>query len=491
LWPLQELGFLKRFFSSKEAFMYPSLQEFKKLSREFDRITVYKEMDGDMDTPVSLLGKFLSFENAVLLESASQNKTYSRFSFLAYRVSQKLVIREDGVFANEELLGPVSELGQMLLRDRIPPHGDFGDFAGGYVGFLNFEFVGQCNILKTLLSKRSQVLGILYLVERFCVYDNYTNKLYLAVSRPLGGADPEDVYREIARELDRTEAEVQRLAAVRQQESQPVIVRGIPRGLFIDRVDRARNMIADGEAIQIVLSDFLEAEHIDPFEFYRNLRKINPSPYMYFIKDNGTCVVGSSPEIHLHIRDRTAILKPIAGTRKHGPSDDLKEVIDDLTSDEKEKAEHLMLVDLARNDLSRICKVGSVKVRSFMEPEVYSHVIHLVTEVEGQLGDEINVFDALTQTFPAGTVSGAPKVRAIEVIDEMEDFPRGPYAGCVGYVGFDGSLDMAITIRTAIFTGDKVRLQAGAGIVYDSVPEKEYDEVMNKLLVLMKAGGLA
>jgi anthranilate synthase component 1 len=193
----------------------------------------------------------------------------------------------------------------------------------------------------------------------------------------------------------------------------------------------------------------------------------------------------------LQIRGRIATLKPIAGTKKRSPGDNVDEIVDALTKDEKEKAEHLMLVDLARNDLSRICEVGSVDVKSFMEPEVYSHVVHLVTEVTGTLRDGVHVFEALTETFPAGTVSGAPKVRAIEVIDEMEEHRRGPYAGCVGYIGFDGSLDMAITIRTAIFEGRKARLQAGAGIVYDSVPEREHDEVMNKLLVLMKAGGLA
>jgi anthranilate synthase component I len=471
--------------------MHPSLQEFKALSKEFDRITVYKEMEGDMDTPVSLLGKFLTFDNAILLESARQNKTYSRFSFLAYQVSQKLVIRADAIYRDGLPLGPVSQLGDLLEQNRIPSHAEFGDFAGGYVGYLNFEFVGDCGILKNPLSRGGGILGVLYLIERFCVYDNYTNKLYLATSRLLSDEDPEDIYRDIARDLDRTEAQVKALLPVPHEESPPKLVRGIPRGLFIDRVDRARNMIADGEAIQIVLSDFLEADRIDPFEFYRNLRKINPSPYMHFLKDGETCVVGSSPEIHLRIRDRVAVLKPIAGTRNHGPSDDIGKVIEDLTSDEKEKAEHLMLVDLARNDLSRISKVGSVAVQSFMEPEVYSHVVHMVTEVTGTLNDGVNVLDALKETFPAGTVSGAPKVRAIEVIDELEDFARGPYAGCVGYIGFGGSLDMAITIRTAVFNGNRARLQAGAGIVYDSIPEKEYDEVMNKLLVLMKAGGLA
>ena len=472
--------------------MYPSLKDFKKLATEHERITLYKEMGGDMDTPVSLLGKFLCFDRALLLESAQQNKTYSRFSFLAYDLPDKIIVRQSGVFRGDVCIAPLSELRDILQQDSMPPHGEFGDFAGGYVGYLNFDFVGECNILRAPLSHRNDVLGVFYLVEQFCVYDNYTNKLYVAVSRRLDGSDSDDLYREMCRELDRMEGEVTNLAGYADPEPmQPSVVRGIPRVLFIDKVDRARTMIAEGEAIQIVLSDFLEADNIDSFEFYRNLRRINPSPYMFFIKDGNMSMVGSSPEIHLQIRDRQATLKPIAGTKKRNASENLEDTINALTGDEKERAEHLMLVDLARNDLSRICAVGTVKVESFMEPEVYSHVVHMVTEVKGLLREEITPLDAVKETFPAGTVSGAPKVRAIEIIDEMEGFARGPYSGCTGYIGFDGSLDMAITIRTAVFSGNRARLQAGAGIVYDSVPEKEYDEVMNKLLVLMKAGGLA
>jgi anthranilate synthase component 1 len=471
--------------------MYPSLAEFKELSRKFERIAVYKEMDGDMDTPVSLLSKFLPFGRSILLESAKQNKTYSRFSFLAFEIAEKLLIRTDGVYVGDELRFPLSGIEDALIQETMPPERLFGDFQGGYVGYLNFEFVGECNVLRQPLSRAGGLLGVLYLIERFCVYDNYTNKLYLAVSHRTGSSDPEDAYHAISRELDRTEARIRSLVPSHGPALSPALARNIPRGLFIDRVAKAREMIAGGEAIQIVLSDFLEADNIDPFEFYRKLRKINPSPYMYFIKDNGTAVVGSSPEIHLQVRDRNATLKPIAGTKKRGANDDVEEIIDCLTHDEKEKAEHLMLVDLARNDLSRICEVGSVTVKSFMQPEVYSHVIHMVTEVTGKLRDGVHVFEALKQTFPAGTVSGAPKVRAVEVIDEMERHARGAYAGCVGYIGFDGSTDMAITIRTALFENNRARLQAGAGIVYDSVPEREYDEVMNKLLVLMKAGGLA
>ncbi len=472
--------------------MYPSLSEFKKLSKDYARVTLYKEIDGDMDTPVSMLSKLLSFDTAILLESAKQDKTYSRFSFLAFDISGTLIVRTDGVYANGTRVGAVSELGRLLVQTPACVFEEFGDFVGGYVGHLCFEFVGQCGILKTALKKQGDVLGSFCLVEKFCVYDNYTNRLFAARSCAFGDDDPEDVYRAAARELDAIEERIKGLTAARgPNNGQPAITRNIPRGLFIDKVERVREMIGAGEGIQFVLSDYVEARGIDAFEFYRNLRKINPSPYMYFLKDGATCIVGSSPEVHLRIRGRTATLKPIAGTRGRAPGDDIDALVESLVNDEKERAEHLMLVDLARNDLSRICEVGTVTVRNFMKPEVYSHVVHLVSEVNGLLPDTTNVFDALTQTFPAGTVSGAPKVRAVEVIDEMEDHVRGPYAGCVGYIGFDGSVDMAITIRTAVFNGDTARLQAGAGIVYDSVAEREYDEVMNKLLVLMKAGGLA
>ncbi len=472
--------------------MYPSLSEFKRLSEDYERMTVYKEIDGDMDTPVSMLAKLLSFETAILLESAKQDKTYSRFSFLAFDVAEKLVVRPDGVYRNGDRVCPPSELGRLLVQQPAPVFEGFGDFIGGYVGHLCFEYVGQCGILKTALKQSAAILGSFFLVEKFCVYDNYTNRLFVAKSCNLAATDPEDAYRTAARELDGMEARIKALtASASRNDREPVITRGIPRMLFIDKVERAREMIGEGEGIQFVLSDHLEARGIDPFEFYRNLRKINPSPYMYFLKDGATCIVGSSPEVHLQVRGRTATLKPIAGTRGRAPGDDVSTIIDSLLHDEKERAEHLMLVDLARNDLSRICAAGSVAVQSFMEPEVYSHVVHLVSEVNGRLPDTTNVFDALMQTFPAGTVSGAPKVRAIEVIDEMEDHARGPYAGCVGYIGFNGSLDMAITIRTAVFNDGIARLQAGAGIVYDSVAEREYDEVMNKLLVLLKAGGLA
>ncbi len=472
--------------------MYPSFERFRELKKGFNRVTVYKETDGDMDTPVSILLRLLGTGNAILLESAKENKVYSRFSFLAFDIRERLVLKGDGLHGNGKQVKDISYLKDVLSKNTAPPSDLFGDFTGGYIGYFNFEFVERCGILRAPLRKRNDVAGVLYLVERFCVYDNYTNRLYIAISKGVDDSVPaEEEYDSIQRDLDDAEQWMKCLPAGDVPVSEaPVVVRKIPKDDFTGKVKRIKEMIGDGEAIQIVLSDFMEVDNIDPFAFYRTLRKINPSPYMYFIKDGDSSIVGSSPEVHIKIRNRVATLRPIAGTMPRDGFAETEDIIKALKNDEKEKAEHLMLVDLARNDLGRICKTGSVEVESFMEPEIYSHVIHLVSQVKGLLTDGTDVIDAVGQTFPAGTVSGAPKTRAIEIIDELEEEMRGPYAGCTGYIGFNGNVDMAITIRTAVFTGQKARLRAGAGIVYDSVPEREYEEVMNKLKALIRSGGI-
>ena len=471
--------------------MYPSLEEFKELSKKYNRITVYKETEGDMDTPVSILSRLLSLDRAILLESAKEGKVYSRFSFLAFDIREKLLLREDGLYNNGRRLGDISYLQEILLQNKTAPLEGFGDFSGGYAGYLNFGFVGQCDILRYPLVHKDPYTGVLYLIEKFCAYDNYTNRLYIALSKKIDGSiPPEGIYERIGEELSRSERQLKGLTMVRPMPINPAITRNILKERFMEKAAEIKKMIEEGEAIQVVLSDYLEIENLDPFQFYRNLRKINPSPYMFFIKDANMSLVGSSPEVHLRIRGSMAYLRPIAGTKPRGGPDTVGDIARKLAEDEKERAEHLMLVDLARNDLSRICRAGSVSVESFMESEVYSHVLHLVSQVKGELEDASDVIEAITRTFPAGTVSGAPKTRAIEIIDELEDDPRGMYAGCTGYIGFNGNVDMAITIRTAVFNGFKTRLQAGAGIVYDSVPEKEYQEVMSKLKALLRSGGI-
>jgi len=258
------------------------------------------------------------------------------------------------------------------------------------------------------------------------------------------------------------------------------------RGSFEAKVSAAKDEIAAGEAIQVVLSMRADIhEPVDPFRFYLKLRMVNPSPYMFFLKQGNRHIVGSSPEIHVKVEDDTVYLKPIAGTIPRGrTARENRENRATLLADPKERAEHLMLVDLARNDLGRIAAPGSVRVDRFMEPEDYSHVIHLVSLTTCALGEGRDAVDALRETFPAGTVSGAPKVRAMELIDAMEGRARGIYAGAVGYIGYNGRLDTCITIRTAVFDGDRRYIQAGAGIVHDSVPAREYDEIVHKLRAL-------
>ena len=471
--------------------MFLATEKYDALSGWTGRAAIYRETEADMDTPVSILSRLIGLPRVILLESAKGDKAYSRFSFLAFDMEEKLTLTKEGFFRDGEFVADFSLLEKEVHQNHDPAGDEYGDFRGGYVGYLNYEFVETCGILRKPLANRNGTLGVFYLVEKWLVYDNYANKAYLAISGKVGPDGLSDArLRIMGQELDEMEERLAELRRIDAAPQTPRITRVIPREEFMGRVKKIKQMIEEGEAIQVVLSDYLEVEGLDPLHFYRNLRRINPSPYMYFLKDGDSFIVGSSPEVHIRIKDGRAVLKPIAGTRPRAGEADIDEIIRDLSSDEKEKAEHLMLVDLARNDLARICRPGTVRVEGFMKPEVYSHVVHLVSLVAGEMRERTGIVEALKGTFPAGTVSGAPKTRAIEIIDKTEGYARGAYAGCLGYIGFDGSINMAITIRTAYFSGTKARFQAGAGIVYDSDPEREYLEVMNKLGALTRAGGV-
>ena len=441
-------------------------------------------------TAVSLLSRLLRLERVVLFEGAGADKALTRFSYIGFNVREKVVVKHDGCYRDGQRLGARFSPGSNGLG-RGKSQGDLlGEFYGGYVGYLSYAFVECCDILRAPLKERSDEVGTFFVVDTWCVIDNATGETSLCLSREVDrGMSSAARMSYLAEEADKAKASLLFPEETHLSEGHPVVRREVPREVFMKRVARAQEMIAGGEAIQVVLSDYMDIEGISPFVFYKRLRDINPSPYMYFFKDGERCIVGSSPEVHLRIKGAKATLKPIAGTRPRNSRASLDAIIADLKGDEKERAEHLMLVDLARNDLSRICEVGSVKVTSFMVPEVYSHVVHLVSEVEGDLPPASDAMEVLRNTFPAGTVSGAPKTRAIEIIDELESEGRGAYAGCIGYLGFDGTLDMAITIRTAFFEGRRARFQAGAGIVYDSDPQKEYGEIMNKMMALITAGG--
>lgn len=464
--------------------MYPDYDEFMELSKNYDRVPVYLEIDGDLDTPISLLNNLLNKDNCLLLESATQKKIYSRFSFLAFN-ARKFVLNRDGMF--DGIGEDLSFIKNFLKQNKSVSFEEYGNFSGGFIAVLSYEFVNECGILRKKIKNLPKVLGIFYFVDKFLVYDNYTNKLYLAKLQHTKGTN---AYYEAQKELLLLKDELKH-TVVKKNDSKPRLTRAISKQDFIKKVNFLKKQIEEGEAIQIVLSDYIEVEDLNPFEFYRNLRKFNPSPYMFFIKDAQNYVVGSSPEVHISIRGDLATIKPIAGTRPIADTPEKTRLLEEeLLFDEKENAEHLMLLDLARNDLSRVSIPLSVNVKSFRQVEHYSHVMHLVSEVEGKLGKSFDLIDCLTNTFPAGTVSGAPKVRAIELIEETENHSRGFYAGCIGYIGLNGNMDMAITIRTAFFEENKAKFQAGAGIVFDSVAENEYKEVLSKLGALLQAGGI-
>ncbi len=457
-----------------------------------ERVVLYREVGGDMDTPVSLLLKVAGDRRCFLLESANIKKVYSRFSFLGFDVESEYVIRDDGLYLDGRHVGDLGEIERFLSENRTVSVSEW-NFAGGLVGYFAFEFVDKTPVLKKPLSKKHDTLAKLFLVERFLVYDNYTNRLYLGVSKKVDHFSCDFGFSEAKSELDLLESELfKRRGFLEPVAVGPRVVdMGFSKREFEKTVSYVRELIGCGEAIQVVVSNFYDILGIDPFEFYRALRRLNPSPYMYFFKDGDEFVVGSSPEIHVRKRGDRITIKPIAGTRPRGATEEeLTRFREELISDEKERAEHLMLVDLARNDLSSVCRIGSLEVSSFMDIEEYSHVIHLVSEVNALLGDGFSEIDLLKNTFPAGTLSGAPKSRAVEIIDEVEREVRSCYGGCIGYIGFNGDMDMAITIRTAVFRQGVARFQAGAGIIYDSDPEREYYETINKLAALARAGGV-
>ena len=450
----------------------------KALDGGYDSVVVYEEVEGDLDTPVSILSRLLDYNNLFLLESAKEDKTYSRFSFLGFEPESVVLIRE------KKDLDFVRTL-KVFNTEKL------GDFKGGYVGYFAFESVELFDILRAPLEKKPDIYGLFFEVKKFLVYDNYTNRLYLGYHHILDKKRSLESNINIAQKfINDMKLKLQRTKIhINKKSKKPVMVGHMfSKDEFMDHVKKVKGLIEKGEAIQVVLSNFYDVRGVDSFEFYRNLRRINPSPYMFYFKHKDFCMAGSSPEIHLKLRGDVATIRPIAGTKPKGKN--LEDVKLELLSDEKERAEHVMLVDLARNDLARISSPGAVTVTSFMKPEVYSHVVHLTSNVEADIDSDMSVMDVISNTFPAGTLSGAPKVRAIEIIDEIETHSRGAYGGCIGYIDFSGNVDLAITIRTAIFNGDVARFQAGAGIVYDSNPEGEYFETINKLKALLKAGGI-
>lgn len=490
---------------------YPSLKEFLKLSQRANVIPVYKEISADLDTPVSAFLKLKKDNYAFLLESVEGQEKIARYSFLGSNPS--IIFKSKA--KNIQIIYPVRKSTlrfvtptdpldeiEKIMQDFKPADiKGVPRFYGGFVGYIGYDMV---RFFEKLPDKNPDDLklpdSIFILTDNIMVFDhvNHTIKIIVNVILPKTGKNlpkikKPEVYFNAVKKIESIYRDLKKPLIEGKNKNKKNKHRHIKSNFkkseFQDTVVGAKNYIKRGDIIQVVLSQRFKINiDTDPFDIYRNLRSLNPSPYMFFLKLNEVILIGSSPEMLVRCEDGFVQTRPIAGTMPRGSSEkEDKKLEKKLLSDSKEKAEHLMLVDLGRNDLGRVCKKGEVKVSEFMQVERYSHVMHLVSEIEGSLDKKYDIYDCLKACFPAGTVTGSPKIRAMEIIDGLENLRRGPYAGCVGYFSFSHNMDTCITIRTIIIKDNIGYIQAGAGIVADSAPEKEYFESINKARALIEA----
>lgn len=472
-----------------------------------------RELPADLETPVSVYLKLAGQGPSFLLESVTGGEQLARYSFIGVHPSCAYVLKGQVVECHSAGkitavpvpagLDPLGYLREELGHFRTASLPGLPRFSGGLVGYLSYEMIRYFEPSVPVADHPELPDGIFLLAGTVIAFDHAFGKLVL-----MANIYPDEHGEETARRdaEDRLDA-VERLLsgpvpAIAMPNTRPVSTElhsNVTREEYIQAVNRAKEYIAAGDIFQVVPSQRLSRETTaSPFAIYRALRRLNPSPYMYFFDFDGLAgapdlfLIGASPELHVRLEGRRATVRPIAGTRPRGKTiaEDV-ELEKELLADPKERAEHVMLVDLARNDLGRVCEYGSVHVPEQMVVERYSHVMHIVSQVEGQLTPEMDAFDLVRATFPAGTVSGAPKIRAMQIIRELEKGPRGTYAGVVGYFAADGSLDTCITIRTLVMRGSTVSIQAGGGVVADSDPENEYQETLNKARALAVAVEMA
>jgi anthranilate synthase component 1 len=491
----------------------PDREQFLERAKQGNLIPVYREILSDRLTPVSAFERLVATEpegsngNAFLLESVEGGERIGRFSILGSNPSlifrskgRHAEITEDGVTRQVEFAegeDPLTYVKALLGRYRYVPTPDLPRFAGGAVGYLAYDVV---RFFETLPDNNPDDLDLddacLLFTDTLLIFDHVRHRVKVLCNAHVD-TDTNAAYD---RAVAKIEALVARLRTpvpqptVEPSEPKPVPVQSLwSREEYQAAVGRCREYILAGDAFQIVLSQRFKVEFtVPPFDLYRALRSVNPSPYMYYLSLGDRKIIGTSPEILVSVDKRTARLRPIAGTRPRGAAEEEDRRLEqELLADEKERAEHIMLVDLSRNDLGRVCEYGTVRVNELMIIERYSHVMHIVSDVTGTLRPDKDLFDVLRACFPHGTVSGAPKVRAMEIIDEQEPTRRGLYAGSVGYFSYSGDMDMAIAIRTMLVEGNTAYLQAGGGLVADSVPENEYMECINKARALVSAIELA
>lgn len=461
------------------------------------RVLTVKEMPADLETPVSAFLKLQSYGAKLLLESVVGGTILGRYSFIGVSPRTKVELKHDAMHLHSsegefriayEGTDPLKSLKELLGSFIISSGGDRPPLLGGLVGYFSYDMIRKFERVNGRLPDPLDLpLGIFYLVDTLLVFDHVQHKLkIMTLSEPGGEAGANETVERlmsIIRMSLRTPAIVPSPCSTNELSS------NFTNEQFCTAVEQTKEFIRAGEVFQLVLSQRLSGEtEAEPFTVYRALRMLNPSPYLFYLDLGPTKLIGSSPEALVRLKDGRATIRPIAGTRPRGDSDDVdRELAAELLADEKERAEHVMLVDLGRNDLGRCCEYGSVSVDEFMKVERYSHVMHMTSNVTGTLRRGLDQFDLFRAAFPAGTVSGAPKIRAMQLIDELEHEKRGPYAGAVGYFSLSGDMDWCIAIRTIVMKGKRYYLQAGAGIVADSVPEREYQECLDKLAALTKA----
>ncbi len=484
-----------------------NLQQFNQIKRDYNRIPLVREIFADLDTPLSTYLKLADEPYTYLFESVQGGEKWGRYSIIGMacdtriRVYGKTAQLEVGgqVVSEEETDDPLRFIEDYLRFFRVAEFDYLPKFHGGLVGYFGYDTIRyiEPKLADCPNPDRHETPDILLMLsDELVVFDNLASRMYLVVH--VDPAEPgawqtgqqrlDALERRLAQQLER-EPPVASDVEVREQDFESEFTR---EG-FEAAVERARQYIIDGDCMQVVLSQRLSIPYrAAPIELYRALRSLNPSPYLYYLNLGDHHVVGSSPEILVRLEDETVTVRPIAGTRPRGRTAEADRALEaELLADPKELAEHLMLIDLGRNDAGRVSQVGSVELTEKMIVERYSHVMHIVSNVEGRIQPDMTAFDVIRATFPAGTVSGAPKIRAMEIIDELEPVKRGIYSGAVGYVSWSGNMDTAIAIRTAVIKDGKLYIQAGAGIVYDSVPENEWAETMNKGRAIFRAVALA
>ncbi len=480
----------------------PSLSEFKKMAQHGNLIPVYQEFLADTETPVSAYLKLRNGSYSYLLESAEGGKRWGRYSFIGSKPFIEAVSRNgDMVIRQGDKIEELKDIGNPLevLRDigakfKPVPVDDLPPFQGGLVGYFNYDLVRKWERIPGMKPiERDIPESIFTACRHLIVFDHFSHMIKVVVFADLTTAgDPERIYHRACQEVRHTIMKLNEPLPGQNGDdifSLTELEPNMHREEFEAAVARAKEHIVAGDIIQVVLSQkFTGQVSGEDFLLYRNLRSVNPSPYMFYLNFGDIKLIGASPEILVRLTDGKIELRPIAGTRPRGQSpDEDQQYENDLLSDPKERAEHIMLVDLGRNDVGKVAQPGSVTVPRLMEIERYSHVMHIVSRVEGQLKSDADCHDLFMSAFPAGTVSGAPKIRAMQIISELEAGPRGQYAGAVGYFGFNGNMDFCITIRTITVNKDQLSIQVGAGIVADSLPANEYEETIRKAGAMFKA----